>query len=439
MDKNTLKEKVLQAIEDARDELIEIGERLYGMPETGFKEIKTAAFVKESLEKCGLTVRDKIALTGVKATAKGRKSGVNVALMGELDALVMPTHPKCDPETGAFHGCGHHAQLTTIIGAAIGLVRTGLINELDGDITFIGVPAEEIVEIEERRGMVKEGKISFTSGKQELIKLGEFEDIDMVICSHIMDNSLTVNSWAGHSWNGLINKSIRFLGKSAHAGLAPERGINALEAALCAMNNINAMRESFKDEDHVRVHYIITNGGASPNIVPDNVTIEMGIRAASTKTLLDVNRRVDAALRAGADVIGAGIEIHDAGMYLPCHQNRALGEIYFDNARTILGADKCNNAFGDHRGSSTDCGDVASLIPLLHPYFGGACGTPHASNFDVVDPYAAYVVPAKLAAATVIDLLYDGATEALAIKEAFVPAFPSTEAYLQESFKHMDF
>lgn len=439
MNKEALKEQVLQAIEDARDELIQAGEMLYAMPETGFKEVKTSAFLKERLESCGLPVRNGIALTGVKAKAVGRQSLANVALMGEMDALLMPSHPKCDPATGAFHGCGHHAQLTTLLGVAIGLVKTGLIRELDGDITFIGVPAEEIVEIEERRGMVREGKIRFTSGKQELIALGEFDDVDMVLCSHIMDNSHTVNSWTGHSWNGLVNKSITFHGKSAHAGLAPEKGINALEAALCAMNNINAMREGFLDSDHVRIHYIITHGGDSSNIVPDCVTLEMGIRAARVETLLAVNDRVNAALQAGAAVIGASAEIHDAGMYLPCHQNRTLGELYMANAAQILGEAQANNAFGEHRGSSTDCGDVASLIPLLHPYFGGATGVPHARNFDVEDPYAAYVVPAKLAAATVVDLLYDGAVEAKSIKNSFVPAFSSQEEYLQKCLKHVDF
>lgn len=438
MDKERLKEQALQSIEDAREELIRAGETLYAMPETGFKEVKTAAFLKSALEGCGLTVRDGIALTGVKARAKGGRSLANVALMGEMDALLMPSHPKCDPATGAFHGCGHHAQLTTLLGVAVGLVRSGLIRELDGDVTFIGVPAEEIVELEERRDLVRQGKLRFTSGKQELIRLGEFDDVDMVLCSHIMENSHTAESWVGHSWNGLINKSVTFRGRSAHAGLAPEKGINALEAALCAMNHINALRERFPDDEHVRIHYIITRGGDSPNIVPDRVCLEMGVRAAGAETLLEVNRRVDTALRAGAEAVGAGVEIHDAGMYLPCRQDRALGELYRANAVKLLGGEKAHSVFGEHRGSSTDCGDVASLIPLLHPYFGGAAGVPHALSFDVEDPGAAYVTPAKLAAATVIDLLYDGAAEARRIKEAFVPVFADREAYLRESMKHLD-
>lgn len=431
MTKGELKKAVVQAVEKNKEKLIAIGEHLYTIPEPGFREEKTSSYVKSVLEECGLSVRDHIALTGVKATAKGRDHKVNLAVMGELDALLMPSHPKSDPNTGACHGCGHHAQLTTILGVALGVVKSGLISELDGDLTFIGVPAEEVIEHEFREGLKAEGKLTFTSGKQEMIKLGEFDDVDMVMCSHIMGQTEEPHSWAGHSWNGVIHKSVRYIGKSAHAGLAPHNGINALEAALLGMNNINALRESFRDDDHVRIHYIISKGGSSPNVVPDDVRLDFGVRAATVESMKAANERVNCALRASADAIGAKIEIHDNGSYLPCHQNRDMGEIYLSNAQELLGVDAVENVFGHHRGSSTDCGDVASLIPLVHPYFGGAVGTPHGSEFDIINPYAAYVVPAKIAAMTVVDLLYDGATLAQKVKNNFVPAFANKEEYLE--------
>lgn len=431
MEKQILKEQVLEYIEQNRQRLIDIGRRLYSMPETGFKEYETAACVKEVLEDCGMAVQDGIAVTGLTAKAAGRKSEANVALMGELDALIMPGHPNAHPERGTFHGCGHYAQLTTVLGVALGLVKSGLIRELDGDVTFIGVPAEEVIEQDFRKQLRQEGKLFFLSGKQEMVRLGVFDPVDMVLCSHVMGQKAEPYCWAGHSWNGVIFKTVEFTGKGAHAGLAPHQGINALEAALCAMNNINAMRESFRDEDHVRIHYIITKGGDSSNIVPDDVRMEFGIRAASVSAMKQVDARVDKALRLGAEAIGAGIRITNSGMDLPCHQNRALGEVYLQNARELLGADKVEDVFGDHRGSSTDCGDVASLIPLLHPYFGGFVGTPHASDFDIADEYAAYVVPAKLAAATVIDLLWDDAKLARQIRQEFEPSFASKEEYLQ--------
>ena len=152
MTKEELKQRAVQAVEDAKEELIAAGRALNSMPEPGYREVKTGRFVKEQLEKCGLSVESGLALTGLRAKAVGRKSEdgaaagkrINVGVMGELDSLIMPQHAGADPVTGAFHGCGHHSQLTTVIGTAIGLVRTGLLRELDGDLTFFAVPAVSI-------------------------------------------------------------------------------------------------------------------------------------------------------------------------------------------------------------------------------------------------------------------------------------------------------
>ncbi|MBO4411504.1 MAG: amidohydrolase [Lachnospiraceae bacterium] len=446
MTKEELKQRAVQAVEDAKEELIAAGRALNSMPEPGYREVKTGRFVKEQLEKCGLSVESGLALTGLRAKAEGRKSEdgaaagkrINVGVMGELDSLIMPQHAGADPVTGAFHGCGHHSQLTTVIGTAIGLVRTGLLRELDGDLTFFAVPAEESVEAEYRNGLVRSGKIRFTTGKAEFIRLGLLDDVDMVMMSHIMGNEPEPHSWIGHNWNGVINKTVFFTGKAAHAALAPWNGINALQAAVEAINHINALRGSFRDEDHVRIHFIITKGGSSCNVIPDDVRMEFGVRASTVSALIEVNRRVNAAIREGAAVVGAGVEIIEDNFYLPCIQNRNLGEIYYRNAADILGKDRAENVFGSFRGSSTDASAIASLMPAIHPYFGGAVGSPHGAEFEIVNDYAAYVVPAKIAAATIVDLLWDGAREARAVKESFVPAIESKEAFLEFAEKYSE-
>ncbi len=435
MNKEELKQAVLKYIEDNKEELMRYGRELYQIPEPGFREEKTAAYVKKVFEDCGMTVRDHVAYTGLKAKAEGKDHKANVAVMGELDSLIMPSHVKAQKDTGYFHGCGHHAQLTTILGVALGLVRSGLIKELDGDLTFIGVPAEESVEHEYRAQLVKDGKITYTSGKQEMISLGEFDDVDMIMCSHIMGQDESAKSWLGHSWNGVIHKTVRFKGRGAHAGLAPDRGINALESAITGLNAINALRERFRDDDHVRIHYIITKGGSSPNVVPDDVRLEFGVRAATVEAMTDANNKVNTVLKMCGEATGSEVTISDSGCYLPCHQYRELGDVFLANARELLGGENVFDAFGEHRGSSTDCGDVASLIPLIHPYFGGAVGVPHGLDFDIVNEYAAYVVPSKLAAATVVDLLWDGAKLAQKIKADFKPDFASKEEYLAYSRK----
>ena len=174
MMRNEMKQAALAAIEANKERLMQIGRDLYSMPEPGFLEARTSAYVKERLEETGLAVKSGIAITGLTARAKGRKSLMNVGLMGELDSLIMPSHPKAAPGTGYFHGCGHHAQLTTVIGAAIGLMESGVAGSLDGDLTFIAVPAEEATLPDLRRTLIREGKIAFTSGKQEMIRLGVF-------------------------------------------------------------------------------------------------------------------------------------------------------------------------------------------------------------------------------------------------------------------------
>ncbi len=448
MTKEQLKALAVQAVEDARDELIAIGRHLQSIPETGYHEVKTSSYMAEQLQKCDLTVTTGLALTGLRAKAEGREAAVsesaagsqriNIGVMGELDSLVMPNRKGADPVTGAFHGCGHHAQLTTVIGTAFALARTGLVKELDGDVTFFGVPAEESVEAEYRKELVREGKIRFTTGKAEFIRLGVMDDVDMVFMSHVMGNEPAPHSWIGHNWNGVINKSIRFTGKAAHAGLAPWDGINALQAAVEAINHVNALRVTFREEDHVRIHFIITKGGSSSNVIPDDVRMEMGVRAASVSALTEVNRRVNEAIRLGAQVVGAGVEIIEDNFYLPCIQSRDLGEVYYRNATAILGPEAAENVFGSFRGSSTDSSALASLMPLIHPYFGGAVGSPHGADFEIVNEYAAYVVPAKIAAAAIVDLLWDGAKEARKIKEAFTPAINSKEEFLAIAERYSD-
>ena len=429
MDKEQLKQRAVDFIESRKEELIAIGRTLYAMPEPGFREYRTSAYVKNLLSSLGLDVQDGLALTGLKAVAKGKSQQFNVGVMGELDSLLMPRHPHADPDTGAAHACGHHAQIACMIGTAFGLVGTGIIKELDGDLTLLAVPAEEVIELGFRAELAKQGKIQFFGGKQEFIRLGVFDDVDAILCSHI--NNAKDGPYFDHSksYNGVLHKTARFIGKSAHAALSPHLGVNALHAAVCAINNINALRETFENKHNVRIHYIITKGGDSPNIIPDDVRMELGVRAFTPQMMMEINRKVNRALRAGAEAIGARVEIDDQGAYLPLHQNRPLGLLYAENAKKLVGEDNVFDLVDEFRGSSTDAGDVAAVKPTIHPNFGGSSGPAHTNEFDIRDEYLAYVLPAKAAAMTVIDLLFDGARDGKAIAKSFVPTFKDKEEY----------
>ncbi len=423
-----LKKVACDAVDEYAEELISIGRMLRDMPETGFKEYKSSAFVKEKLEALGLEVKDKIAITGLKSVAKGKNSFVNVALISELDALSCPNHIFADKTNGAGHACCHYTQSVVLIGVATALIKTGIIKELDGDITFMCVPAEEAIEGDFRRSLKEEGKIEFLSGKQEFIRLGMLEDVDAAICQHPVPAGKEEYYACGHTYNGIISKKVVFNGKSAHAALCPENGINALQAAVNAINNINSLLETFSLNDCVRVHYIITNGGTSSNIVPNRVEMEMGVRAKTTSKMIEVNKKVNEALRDGAQIIGATVDILDYNAYLPFSQNSELTNIFLKNA--ALFTDNVFDISNDHRGSSTDAGDFASVVPTIHPVYGGVHGVLHADDCYIENERLAYVQSIKPIVCTIIELLSNQGILVKNVMDNFNPEFQNDSEYI---------
>jgi amidohydrolase len=330
--------------------------------------------------------------------------------------------------TGAAHLCGHHIQVATMLGAAMGLVGAGAAKDLAGTVKFLGVPAEEYVEIEYRLTLKKEGKVTFLGGKQELIKQGYFDDIDMAMMVHSFPNTPEPAFLMNGTGNGFLAKFIEYKGKAAHAGAIPHEGINALNAACLGILAIHAQRETFQDKDSIRVHPIITKGGDIVNVVPSDVRLETYVRGKTLDAILDAARKVDRALRAGGDAVGAETTITNIPGYLPLILNDHLTGIARKNGKALLGENGSREA--GFMGGSFDIGDLSHLIPVLHPFVAGTKGSMHTIDFSVVDYEAAVVFPAKLMAMCVIDLLSEGAEEARRIKGEFRPLL-TKEKYLE--------
>lgn len=396
-----MKEKIKQAIESAREDIIRIGEYVLKNPELGYKEYKTSEFVKKEFEKLGITYRDKLAVTGVKGELCGKEKGLNICIIGEMDAVKCYGHPNADPDTGAAHACGHNAQIASLLGAAIGLVKSGVMKDLCGKVTFFAVPAEEFVELEYRSQLKQEGKIQCFGGKQELIRIGEFDDIDMAMMVHSQAGEETPVLYLNGSSLGFKTKQITFKGKAVHAS-EPFEGVNALNAAMLALMGINANRETFRDEDKVRVHPIITNGGELVNVVPSVTTIETYVRGANVNAIENACQKVDNAVKAGAMAVGAQCEINTTDGYKPLKQDNELSRLFEENAKDITG-EKIYH--GIDMTGSTDMGDLSCKIPCIQPTMGGFSGSAHGKDFKVCDEDAAYIMPAKIMACTVYDLL----------------------------------
>ena len=428
-EKEALKAAVQAAIDARREKIIALGEQTRRDPELGYKEHRTAALVEKMYEELGLEYQKGLAITGSKARISGRKSAISLAVMGELDAVLCPEHPEAHPETGAAHSCGHNAQIAAMLGMAMGLLDTDAMNELGGDVVLMAVPAEEPVEVEWRQRLREKGTIQFLGGKQEFIAIGAMDDIDLTVMFHSTSTQPNKKASVGGTANGFVTKFVKYSGKEAHAGGAPHLGINALNAAMLGLQGIHANRETFRDDDTIRIHPIITKGGDLVNIIPADVRMETYVRGKTMDAILNASSKVNRALQAGAMAVGAEVDIIEIPGFLPCINNPRMTDLMRENLTQLVGAE--NVAEGTHGAGSSDIGDIMHIMPAIHPYVAGAVGSAHTKNYQVDDPELFYIVPAKAMAMTVIDLLYGGAEEGLAVKEEFRPVL-TKEQYLKQ-------
>ncbi|WP_300669060.1 amidohydrolase [Desulfoluna sp.] len=434
MTRDQMKKAVFEAIDAEKETLFALGEALYTHPELGYREHFGTQTVAQLLTELGFQVEQNIAVTGVIARSLTSRPGPTVSVLGELDAIVCPDHPDADPQTGAVHACGHHLQIAAMVGIALGLQRANAFPFLGGSVNFMAVPAEEFVEMDFRARLKKEGKITWYGGKQEMIQKGLFDTTDIAMMIHALDLGPGPAAVIGATGNGFIGKEIRFIGKEAHAGAAPHEGVNALNAAMLTMNNIHAQRETFQDEDHIRVHPILTKGGDIVNVVPADVRMESHVRGRTLHGMQDASKKVDRAIAAGAMAVGASVTIENLPGYLPLLTTPELDTLFKENARPF-----CENRLieGAEFAGSFDMGDLAHLIPCLHPFTGGVSGNIHTRNFTVADKETAILFPAKALAGTLIDLLWDDAKKGKTIIEGFSPRLTKTQylAFLERTWE----
>lgn len=217
----TIKDTVDKIIDLNSEEVIGLVKDIDLHPELGFQEHRTSEIVAKYLKECSYDVKEELAITGLKTILKGKQYKYTIAFIAELDGVVCKDSPKASPKDGATHTCGHNLQLGILMLVAKALKESGVANELDGNIAFIAVPAEEYIQLEYRRQLQKEEKIKYLSGKQEFIRLGLFDDIDAAILLHAEPNSEVASIHLYNTGNGFKLKDVVCKGKTAHAAAAP--------------------------------------------------------------------------------------------------------------------------------------------------------------------------------------------------------------------------
>ena len=431
---DSTEKRIVSIIDENRHIIISFGKDIYTHAELGYKEFRTSEKFTEFLKNLNLTVKENLAVTGVKGYLKGGKKDVTLAIIGELDALRIPNHPFVNPETQAAHCCGHNAQLAGVIGAAIALSDPLVAEKLKGEVVFFAAPAEEYGEIEFKNKLKSEGKIRYGGGKSELIRIGAFDDVNLCIVHHSGQGISVGNG----SSNGFVSKVIRFIGREAHAAGSPEKGVNALNAASIGLSALAFHRETFRDQDSVRIHPIITKGGNLVNVVPSEVIIETLVRAKNIEAVLDADKKTDRAFKAGAAAIGAGIEITTMPGYLPQIPAKANPLIVEAAHQAAPNVEIEEADLAHHGAGSTDVGDLQHVLPVLHFSTGGVSGDFHSSNFVIEDEEEAYITTAKIFALSVYKLLKDEAIKAKEIIADYKPKYTKEEyvAFMETLIRH---
>jgi amidohydrolase len=372
------KARLRQEVAARAEALVDVSHSIWEHPELNFEERHAHDVLTAMLEGEGLAVERGALGVDTAFIARAGSEGPTIAVLCEYDAL---------PEIG--HACGHNVIAAAGLGA--GLAAAALADELGGRVVIMGTPAEE-----------------GGGGKVLLAERGAFEGVDAAMMVHpagldlaSMDVIAIHQLWADYQ------------GEAAHAAAFPQRGRNALDAAVLGYNAVAALRQHIRPDE--RIHGIFTQAGDKPNIVPHRAQAHWFVRSPTLRSLDVLKPRVVACLEAGATAAGCSCTIRwDDPAYADMLDNAPMVDAYIANARDLTG-----RMVADPRAvdmpvvGSTDMGNVSYLVPSIHPMIAVAPANVaiHTAEFATHARGPAGdegVVDGALAmAATVVDLWAD--------------------------------
>jgi len=339
--------KIASAIDEASGSCRVVSQKIYDWKELGQEEFKSSALLMEELKKLGYKVtgnltapedlvKGGILKTAFKAELRGKGPGPTITIMLEYDALANG------------HSCAHNLIATSGLLAAAGLAK--IMVDTPGRVLVIGTPDEE-------RGARGMGKVGILEG-------GHFDGTDVALITHAADR------WSLDQ-RFLANKRtfFGFRGKSAHAAMAPHKGVNALRAVITMMNGVDSIREHLRQD--VRIHGIITKGGAVVNVVPDFAEAEFSVRALDTATMEDAFKRVVNCAKGAELISGAKLEFKEPRVYLTSPISVPPLNALLLNQIKALGVPESEiKDFNEF--ASSDLGRVAYAYPTVNLWFKAA-------------------------------------------------------------------
>lgn len=251
---------IIKSIDAKYIEYSSIARKIWEFAELGFLETKSTALLQETLKQAGFTIETGVAEMPTAFVASYGQGKPIIGILGEFDALpgvsqdAVPERKTVEGRP-AGHACGHHLFGTASTAAVIAVKNWLVQNKKQGTIRFYGTPAEE-----------------GGCGKVYMIRAGLFNDVDAVLHWHPSSE----NQASAESSLAIVSGKFRFYGVASHAAAAPERGRSALDGVEAMNNMVNLMREHVPEQ--ARIHYIISEGGEAPNVVPAFAEVEYVVR-----------------------------------------------------------------------------------------------------------------------------------------------------------------
>jgi amidohydrolase len=369
-----MKQQVCADIESRSADLISISHEIHAHPELNFQEKFAHDILTQYIADSKLKV-DRSAFeldTAFDVSVRGG-NGPTVAVICEYDAL-----------PGIGHACGHNIIAAAGLGAGVAL--SAVAELCGGNLRLMGTPAEE-----------------GGGGKVEMARKGAFKNIDAAMMIHPSDQDLArMNAIA------IQQLFVRFDGLAAHAAVSPERGKNALDAAVLGYMNVAAMRQHIRPTE--RVHGIFTKAGEKPNIVPREAEMDWYVRSDTIETLQPLKARIAKCLEAGAMAADCTISFDwQKNTYADLVDNLPLLTSYVLNSAQ-MGRDLTTDFLPGTGGGSTDMGNLSYLVPSIHPMLqvaprGVSLHSAQFAEFTASkDADKAVLDGAKIMAMTAIDL-----------------------------------
>jgi len=365
---------VLASLDARRAAYGDVARQIWGFAEVGYQEAKSSALLQQQLRAAGFEVTAGVAEIPTAFVAAYGSGKPVIGIIGEFDALPglsQAAVPDRRPvvENGPGHGCGHHLFGTASMAAAIAVKEWLAATRRPGTVRFYGTPAEE-----------------GGSGKVYMLRAGLFDDVDAVVTWHPGDR----NAASASSTLANVTGKFRFRGISAHASSAPHRGRSALDGVEAMNAMVNLMREHIPQD--TRIHYVITNGGRAPNVVPDFAEVYYYARHNDMRVLDDIWERINNAAKGAALGTGTTVELEVTGAVWNVLPNEYLVKLMQKNLQQVGGfeytpeeqafaaalrrslegnlppVDQANTVLTPEPGigsASTDVGDVSWRVPTV--------------------------------------------------------------------------